>query len=295
MPKGFKSRVVTALLSGLLLVSCPTLALTIEETPSPGGAWPPPSPPKGRGRENQRSPRPLGGEGPGGEGVPTKMPMSNHASDSTLVPPPMRSTDIRSRRTVASPAAELPSTARRAPDMVSRREIFAAIQDELARLGVPGRQGLRPDDLNLQASVPRLRGDMGLQVKRIAFDPLRREVVFDLWAAQEPQYLPFQVTTRRDPRTLGLSVPYTSDLDGSDGAAQTNRAGSGRPALKPPILAKPGTPATLILLGQNVRITMSVVPLQPGSRGQTILVRDLATARVMTAEVVDAGLLRASL
>ena len=48
------------------------------------------------------------------------------------------------------------------------------------------------------------------------------------------------------------------------------------------------------MLGQNVRITTTVVPLQPGSKGQCILVRDPATARVMTAEVVDEGLLQTS-
>jgi flagella basal body P-ring formation protein FlgA len=46
--------------------------------------------------------------------------------------------------------------------------------------------------------------------------------------------------------------------------------------------------------GQNMRITTTVVPLEPGSKGQTIRVRDVVTARVMTAEVVDEGLLRTS-
>lgn len=64
--------------------------------------------------------------------------------------------------------------------------------------------------------------------------------------------------------------------------------------MKLPVLAKPGRPATLIMLGQNVRITTTVLPLQPGSKGQSILVRDPATARVMRAEVVDEGLLRTS-
>ena len=45
---------------------------------------------------------------------------------------------------------------------------------------------------------------MGLQVKRIGFDPIRREIVFELWASHEPQYLPFEVTTRRDPQSLGF-------------------------------------------------------------------------------------------
>jgi flagella basal body P-ring formation protein FlgA len=58
------------------------------------------------------------------------------------------------------------------------------------------------------------------------------------------------------------------------------------------VLAKPGTLATVIMLGQNVRITTTVAPLQPGVRGQIILVRDLSSARLMTAEVVDENLLQ---
>ena len=137
---------------------------------------------------------------------------------------------------------------------------------------------------------------MGLLVKKIGFDPLRRETVFELWASQEPQYLPFEVTTRRDPRSLGLATGM--GLVEAGGGHQTEspttgqRGGSDRS--KPPVLAKPGTPATLIMLGQNVRITTTVVPLQPGSKGQCILVRDTTTARVMNAEVVDEGLLQTS-
>ena len=84
-----------------------------------------------------------------------------------------------------------------------------------------------------------------------------------------------------------------SRLGTADRSPQQRARGS--PARsKPPVLAKPGKPATLVMLGQNVRITTTVVPLQPGSKGQRILVRDPATARVMTAEVVDEGLLQTS-
>ena len=70
--------------------------------------------------------------------------------------------------------------------------------------------------------------------------------------------------------------------------------GVSRTRIKAPVLAKPGKPATLVMLGENVRITATVIPLQPGSKGQRILVRELTTARVMNAEVVDEGLLRTS-
>jgi hypothetical protein len=184
----------------------------------------------------------------------------------------------------------------REPRPLSRREIFRAIQEDLARRGISGQDELRPEDLNIQSSVPVLNEDMGLKVKRIGFDPIRRETVFELWTSHEPQYLPFEVTTRRDPQGLGLTTLPGWNHKNADGESRnpaiTQRDNSVRSKL--PVLAKPGKPATLVMLGQNVRITTTVDPLQPGTKGQSILVRDLVTARVMRAEVVDDGLLRTS-
>ena len=138
---------------------------------------------------------------------------------------------------------------------------------------------------------------MGLLVKNVRFNPIRRETVFELWASHEPQYLPFEVTTRRDPRIFGWPQGgLEDDRSRRDYKTESPTTGQGRNRArsKPPVLAKPGTPATLIMLGQNVRITTTVDPLQPGSKGQRILVRDIATARVMNAEVVDEGLLQTS-
>ncbi|MGO8793107.1 MAG: flagella basal body P-ring formation protein FlgA [Terriglobia bacterium] len=186
----------------------------------------------------------------------------------------------------------------RGPGLLSRREIFQAIQNDLAQKGISGRGKLRPEDLRIQVSVPVLQHEMGLQVRKIGFDPIRRETVFELWASREPQYLPFEVTTRRDPQSLGLASGLARmTVDAGEGYPAESPAawqGENRARSKPPVLAKPGRPATLIMLGQNIRITTTVVPLQPGSKGQHILVRDLATARVMTAEVVDEGLLQTS-
>jgi hypothetical protein len=165
-------------------------------------------------------------------------------------------------------------------------------------MGISGGEELRPGDLNIQSSLPALKDDVGLQVKRIGFDPIRREMVFELWASHEPQYLPFEVTTRRDPQSLGLTPRPEWELGEAGGESSSGNPaiapGGSRDRLKLPVLAKPGKPATLIMLGQNVRITTTVVPLQPGCKGQSILVRDPATARVMRAEVVEEGLLRTS-
>jgi hypothetical protein len=187
---------------------------------------------------------------------------------------------------------------RLAPRLLSRREIFQAIQNDLAQMGISGRAELRPGDLNIQSSVPVLRVDMALKVKNVAFDPIRRETVFELWAPQEPQYLPFEVTTRRDPQILGLASKLAwrpvEAVGDSRTDSPTTGQGASRARSKAPVLAKPGRPATLVMLGQNVRITTTVVPLQPGTKGQCILVRESTTARVMTAEVVDENLLQTS-
>jgi hypothetical protein len=211
------------------------------------------------------------------------------------------SADLPLRKALATPLQESEVIPRREPRPLSRREIFQAIQNDLAQMGISGWGELRPGDLRIQSSVPVLKDDMGLQVKRIGFDPIRRELVFELWASHEPQYLPFEVTTRRDPQSLGLTpqpawkvgeagAPSNGFRDGNPVIGQ----GMSRTRSKPPVLAKPGRPATLVMLGQNVRITTTVVPLQPGSKGQCILVRESTTARVMRAEVVDEGLLRTS-
>jgi hypothetical protein len=172
-------------------------------------------------------------------------------------------------------------------EVTFRREICAAIQNDLAQKGVSTRWELRPEDLRIQASLPPLMDDMGLQVKRVGYDPIRQVTVFELWASHEPRYLPFEVTTRRGPEFSGAIPP-------SAGAGSPRAGRKPAPVSKPAVLAKPGTPATLVMLGENVRITITVVPLQPGIKGQRIFVRDASTARVLAAEVVDQGLLRAS-
>lgn len=210
----------------------------------------------------------------------------------------VRLADAAPRKGLGAPSEENAGIPSRGPRLLSRREILQAIQDGLAGMGIPGGEELRPGDLKIQSSLPVLKDDMGLRVKRIGFDPIRHETVFELWTSHAPQYLPFAVTTRRDLQSLGLTPPPEWRLgEAGDESSSGNPAigpEGNRGRLKLPALAKPGKPATLIMLGQNVRITTTVVPLQPGSKGQSILVRDPATARVMRAEVVDEGLLQTS-
>jgi hypothetical protein len=213
------------------------------------------------------------------------------------LPTDARSADA-SLRKASSATQESEAIPRRAPRPLSRREIFRVIQNDLAQKGIAGREGLQPEDLRIQSAVPALKDDAGLEVKRIGFDPIRGEVVFELWASREPQYLPFKVTTRRDRQSWGLNAWPDWKLAHKGGESRagipTAARGTGPAGAKSNVLAKAGSPATLVMLGQNVRITTTVVPLQPGVKGQRIFVRDPATQRVMSAEVVDEGLLRTS-
>jgi hypothetical protein len=204
-----------------------------------------------------------------------------------------RPADVPLGNTLAATSQKRPVIPLRAHRPNSRQEIFQAIQNELDRRGIWKRGELRQEELNIQSSVPPLLADRGLQVKNIRFDPFRREIVFEVWAAQEPQVLPFEVTLRDNPELISKLAAGLADA-GASLQTVSPTVGKGVSAVqsKPPILAKPGTLATVVMLGQNVRITTTVAPLQPGVRGQVILVRDVSSARIITAEVVDENLLQ---
>jgi hypothetical protein len=190
-------------------------------------------------------------------------------------------------------AMENAAATRRESHTLTRQEIFEAIQDNLAERGVSGRAQLQPGDLKIQSSIRVDKDDSGLQVKHVSYDPLRRQTVFELRTAHEQQCLPFTVTTRRNLQISGIALLTTGEGELQSGSVATF-PGQGRSRSTPLVLAKPGTPSTLVMEGQNVRITITVMPLQPGLMGQHILVRDTATTSVMKAVVVGEGLLQSS-
>ena len=159
-------------------------------------------------------------------------------------PMDMRPADAPLRKGLATSSQESEVIPRHEPRPLSRREIFQAIQNDLAQMGISGRGGLQPEDLKIQSSVPALKGDMGLQVKRIGFDPIRRETVFELWTSHEPQYLPFEVTTRRDPQSLGLTSnsAWKPGEAGGDPRAESPAIGQrgGRGSLQSPRAGQTG-------------------------------------------------------
>jgi Chaperone for flagella basal body P-ring formation len=66
-------------------------------------------------------------------------------------------------------------------------------------------------------------------------------------------------------------------------------------SISPPPLTTRGKPATLILEDRGMRISVPVVCLEPGVLNQRIRVFDKQSRHVFLAEIVGAGLLRASL
>ena len=206
-----------------------------------------------------------------------------------------RTADVSSLKASGARSAQGASSPQPDSRVLSRLEIFQSIQSYLARRGFRADNGLRPDDLQIQSSIPALQAGLGLVVKKIAYDPIRRETIFRLWTSGEPQYLPFEVSTRRDPRSLGIAgVLGWAPAGIPRNPGGTSQAGGSTPP-RDPVLVKPGKSATLLILGDNVRITTTVVPLQQGLKGQSILVRDITSAHIFTAEVVSAGLLQARL
>jgi len=187
--------------------------------------------------------------------------------------------------------------------LLSRAEICEAIRGSLTRQGIPAAESLRPEDLRIQLAVEVSRSDAALQVKRMAIDTLRRETRFQLGMTRDAGRPPFEVAVPWDslreeggergvPARAGAEarVPREWQAAGSaPGSVPANVAQVGV------ALVRVGHPATLVMSRENLRVVMTVMPLEAGRRGQRIRVRDPANARILTAEVAAEGLLRRSL
>jgi hypothetical protein len=178
--------------------------------------------------------------------------------------------------------------------LMARQEILRAITDDLARKGISWGRELRADDLAVQTFVPGVTEDYRLRVKNMRVDPYRSNLVFELCAVNPSQFLPFTVTIPigRELNTRLATVRAAAGIVQARSPITIRMVNPVSP--KAPVLVRPGTLATLLMLRPNARITTAVMPLQSGVKGTRILVRDLISASVMTAEVVDQNLLQTS-
>ena len=216
-------------------------------------------------------------------------------------------------------------TIRRSSRRLTRTEILQAIRSALESNRFPKSVLLAAQDLRLSAPVWVTKKDPGLQVTKVEFDPVQEQTRFRLWASKEEGILPFYVMTPLSPKVPALVAQR--DLDAGEkvkpadfkleervvahfqdnallspaqlaGHRARNRIRAGQTVnprmFLPPLLVEPGKPATMVAEGRGFRIRITVMPLQPGTRGQRIRVRSLATNRVFVAEVVGRGFLRKS-
>jgi flagella basal body P-ring formation protein FlgA len=224
-----------------------------------------------------------------------------------------------------SPALATPQAAETAGvrRQISKLEILQAIRAGMKEQGYGDPTDLELEDLHVQTSVWVTRHEAGLLLKRTEFDRVRQRTIFRVWTSKEPRLPPFEVTTnwvpfvevaiaghdlarghvltmgdvhvarRRVAARLREAIKRPEDVVGqrlcrplSTGQVVT------RNVLRTPVLVAPGKPATLVAVNPHVRISTPVIPLQPGSKGQLIRVRNRANQRIMKAEVVAAGLLQ---
>jgi hypothetical protein len=204
---------------------------------------------------------------------------------------------------------------------LSADEIRTAIESFLDAEGLPNLRTPNQDALNFQAPVFVTKDDPGLKVIRLEPDRVRRQVRFLLWTSKEPQVLPFYVTAEALPKSpareslIPLEVGPEANPRGNlerlwkaeaEGLAALQRGGRygvvGQKAalglqlaLPPVLLVMRGKAAKLVLETQSLRMTALVTPLESGSKGQIIRVKNPDTQRVFRAEVVGAGLLAAAL
>jgi hypothetical protein len=101
--------------------------------------------------------------------------------------------------------------------------------------------------------------------------------------------LPFYVLLRNARAAQAHGQSSTSQT------ASSQRAGTVVPIQATQVIMRNGDPATLVFEDNALRITMPVICLESGGRGQKIRVVSTDHKRYFKAEIVQAGLLRASL
>jgi Chaperone for flagella basal body P-ring formation len=146
-------------------------------------------------------------------------------------------------------------------------------------------------DISLSAPVYFTGDDPGLEVTEIRFDAVQRVTRFRLWTSNEPENLPFYVAL---PGNLkGATTPVRHSAQAAVGAQKASIGPGVAPGAV--LLVSAGVAARLLIEGANYRITSTVVPLQSGSLGQTIRVRDPVTRKILNVKVAAPGVVTGSL
>jgi hypothetical protein len=120
--------------------------------------------------------------------------------------------------------------------------------------------------------------DPRIQVTSIDLRRSENAIRFRLKIVNEPELHEFWVSSRLSQSVMARSV----SIDLRPARSITSLPKAARAV----VLARSMKPAALVVYGRGFQFTTSVTPLQNGSRGDVIRVREEATGRILKAEVV---------
>lgn len=177
-------------------------------------------------------------------------------------------------------------TIRRTGRVVTRQEVFRAIQAAMGSTSPQGRSELRLEDIRLGPAVRISVAEPQLRVTQVLLDHRTGCVWFRLKAAASPEVLPFYVALR-SPSFFGKGPLVSRAV--SANATLPHPA----PDSTLPILVEPGSPARLCVRSPDSKMVLTVNPMQRGRLGETIRVRLPGTAKILKARVAGKAYLDA--
>lgn len=178
-------------------------------------------------------------------------------------------------------------TVRRGSRLISREEIFAAIQAALVKNPLPGLLHLQLHDISLEAAVRVPPGAAGLEVTRITFDRFTGLARVRLWPRFAPGVLPFDVSVK-GVTTFAEPSPVRQMISAPAHSREANPVST-------PILVAADRLAHLHVHSSNLDMLLEVRPLQRGRLGEIIRVRLPGSGRTLQARVTGDGYLDATL
>jgi hypothetical protein len=173
----------------------------------------------------------------------------------------------------------------RAGRILTRDEVYSAIQSALRKTPIEGISPFEPEGLCLEAAVHVPPGDARLEVTQITFDQAIGRARFRLWPQSAPEIVPFYVTAR---------IPFGPKRGTKSPISAVIFDAHGAPRLSSPVLVEGGHYARLHLHSQNSNMILEVKPLERGHLGETIRVRLPVSGKTLQARVVGSGDLDAS-
>jgi flagella basal body P-ring formation protein FlgA len=218
---------------------------------------------------------------------------------------------------VTGNAADLGACGDAVRSLVLKQKTLGTIREEVLRRTAPDPVTVEEQDLQIQA-CPDQTADSEFVIKRTEYDAARDLTIFWLSSSQKGTVLPSLMVTVHKQRSIKVLVArhelHNGQAVSMDDLVETTQASGNLllpaaalqgtlpnpvradPATKEPasktnphsiLLVKVGMPSVLVTRGKNFRGSMTVIPLESGTRGQELRVRDPGTRQVLRATVAN--------